>query len=111
MEHECEQGSVIHSDEWPVCWCLKSKGFAHHTVNRHNNYVDPDIRAHTQAVERSWLDAKIYILKKKRGVPISMLQSHLTIIVGGCGENMNQICSYHFWKTFAQCSLKCSVHL
>jgi len=77
IKRECEGGSVIHSDEWPSYRCLTSEGFIHETVNHQENYVDPLTGAHTQGVERSWLDAKISILKKKRGVPIHMLQSHL----------------------------------
>jgi len=74
---ECEGGSVIHSDEWPSYQCLTSEGFIHETVNHQENDVDPLTGAHTQGVERSWLDAKISILKKKRGVPIHMLQLHM----------------------------------
>ena len=55
---------VIHSDEWPAYASLGRRGFAHSTVNHQRNYVDPGSGAHTQAVERSWLDAKIKILKK-----------------------------------------------
>ena len=46
-------------------------------MNRQEHYVDPDTGAHTQRVERSWLDAKISIMKKERGVPQLTLESHL----------------------------------
>jgi len=41
------------------------------------SYVDANTGAHTQNIERSWLDAKIKLLKKMRGVPLNHLQSHL----------------------------------
>ena len=41
------------------------------------DYVDPVTGAHTQAIERSWLDAKTAILKRMRGVGHQLFQSHL----------------------------------
>ena len=49
----------------------------HETVNHQENFIDPGSGAHTQAIERSWLDAKVRILKKMRGVTSEHLQSHL----------------------------------
>lgn len=77
IKRECAPGSVIHSDEWPAYRSLTTEGYVHETVNHQENYVDPESGAHTQGIERSWLDAKIGILKKKRGVPLYLLQSHL----------------------------------
>lgn len=77
IQRECEIGSVIHSDEWAAYRSLTTVGYKHLTVNHQENYVDPSTGAHTQAIERSWLDAKVSIMKKKRGVPLYLLQSHL----------------------------------
>ena len=77
IQSECQKGSVIHSDEWLAYSNLNAIGFIHKTVNHQRNYVDPGSGAHTQGIESSWLNAKINILKKKRGVPTAMLQSHL----------------------------------
>ena len=77
IERECKVGSVIHSDEWPAYLILNDIGYHHKTVNHQKNYVNPISGAHTQGIERSWLDARIDILKKKRGVPIHLFQSHL----------------------------------
>ncbi|XP_076031863.1 uncharacterized protein LOC143019764 [Oratosquilla oratoria] len=77
IERECQVGSVIHSDEWPAYLILNNIGYHHKTVNHQENYVNPISGAHTQGIERSWLDAKIDILKKKRGVPVHLFQSHL----------------------------------
>lgn len=77
IERECEAGSEIHSDEWAAYRCLTSRGFIHKTVNHQMSYVDANTGAHTQNIERSWLDAKIKLLKKMRGVPLHHLQSHL----------------------------------
>ena len=77
IKRECERGSLIHSDEWPAYSALPGEGFRHETVNHQQNCVDPITGAHTQGVERTWPDAKLSILKKKRGVPLYLLQSHL----------------------------------
>lgn len=77
IKRECEPGSVIHSYEWPAYRGLTAAGFRHDTVNHQKNYVDPTTGAHTQGIERSWLDAKVTVLKKKRGVPLYLLQGHL----------------------------------
>lgn len=77
LQREVANGSTIHSDEWPAYRRLSQLGFDHHTVNHQDNYVDPISGAHTQQIERTWLDSKINILKKKRGVPDHHLQGHL----------------------------------
>ncbi|CAI6359861.1 unnamed protein product [Macrosiphum euphorbiae] len=74
---ECEASSVIHSDEWAAYRCLKDNGYIHNTVNHQQNYVDPLTKAHTQSIERSWLDAKTKIMKTMRGTTMQLLQSHL----------------------------------
>ena len=43
-------------------------------------FVDPDSGAHMQGVERSWLNAKMWVLRKMRGEPNQHLQSHLDLI-------------------------------
>lgn len=77
IRRECKRGSHIHSDEWPAHRQLVAEGFRHTAVNHQKNNVDPATGAHTQGIERSWLDAEISILKKKRGVSLYLLQSHL----------------------------------
>jgi hypothetical protein len=77
ITRECAQGSVIHSDEWPAYSTLKSLGFIHSTVNHQENYVNPAPGTNTQGTERSWLDAKIKILRKMRRTTELLLQSHL----------------------------------
>jgi hypothetical protein len=77
ITREYAQGSVIHSDEWPAYSTLKSLGFIHSTVNHQENYVNPASGTNIQGTERSWLDAKIKILRKMRGTTELLLQSHL----------------------------------
>ena len=57
--------------------CPPSLGYQHGTADHQQNFVDPDSGAHTQSIDRLWLDAKVKILKKMRGVPQKHLQSHL----------------------------------
>jgi hypothetical protein len=68
---------VIHSDEWLAYGDRNAIGYSHFTVNHQENYVDPVTGVKTQAIERAWLDAKTRILKKMRGVPNELFQSHL----------------------------------
>ena len=60
---EVQVESVIYSDEWPA-YCHLHNHYNHSTVNHQQNFVDPASGTHTQCIERSWLDAKIRILKK-----------------------------------------------
>ena len=46
-------------------------------VQKRRKNRNPMTGARTQSIERSWLDAKIKILKKMRDVPMTMFQSHL----------------------------------
>lgn len=80
IQREVQAGSHIHSDEWRAYSRLRQLGYVHETVNHQRNYVEPDTGAHTQGIERSWLDAKIKIMKKMRGVPVNHFQSHLDYI-------------------------------
>ena len=77
IQREVSIGSCICSDEWPAYRNLTRLGYIHRTVNHQQHYVDPVSGAHTQSIERSWLDSKINIMKKKRGVPQHRLQWHL----------------------------------
>ena len=77
IQREVVENSVIHSDEWRAYSNLNDFNYIHQTVNHQENYVNPVTGAHTQAIERSWLDSKIRILKKMRGVTPQTFQSHL----------------------------------
>ena len=65
------------SSEWPAYSTLKSVGFIHSIVNHQENYVNPASGTNTQGIERSWLGAKIEILRKMRGTTEGLLQSQL----------------------------------
>jgi hypothetical protein len=77
IERECAAGSEIHSDEWAAYRQLGAAGFVHKTVNHQEEYVNGETGAHTQAIERSWLDAKTKIMKNMRGTTTELLQGHL----------------------------------
>ena len=74
---ECAPGSVIHWDEWQAYFNWNSHGFVHCKVNHQRYYADLNSRGHREPVERSWLDAKIKILRKMRGTTNRLIQSHL----------------------------------
>ena len=64
----------METDEWlGYCWIAEG-GFTNHTVNHKNNFVDPSTGCHTQAIERAWADAKVWLQCARHGGPI--LQSH-----------------------------------
>ena len=64
----CESGSVIHTDGWKAYNALKEHGFPHQNVIHDENYVDPDSEAHTQAIERAWVEVKAW-WRRTRGTP------------------------------------------
>ena len=51
-------GTTVVSDCWRAYDCLSSKGFVHESVNYSKNLVDPDSRAHTQHIERTWREVR-----------------------------------------------------
>ena len=70
-----KSGSLVWTDEWKSYKALTSHGYNHQCVNHSLHYVDPITGAHTQGVQRSWLDCKDWY-KRSRGNK-TMLQGHL----------------------------------
>ena len=70
-----KEGSLIWTDEFKSYNCLSQHGYVHETVNHSVNYVDTVTGAHTQAIERAWLDGKSWF-RHSRGNR-KLLQSHL----------------------------------
>ena len=68
--------TTMHSDEWPAYRQLSKLGFNHKTVNHRINYANPIHGCNTQENERSWLESKTTILRKKRGVSLKWIQSY-----------------------------------
>ena len=46
------------SNLWKSYECLQNEGYQHLPVNHSLNFVDPDIRAHTQSIENTWWRVK-----------------------------------------------------
>ncbi len=70
-----QQGSTIVSDEWKAFSRLSTHILKHETVNHSRNYINPLTRFLTQAIERAWVDAKVWIKRARGARPL--LQSHL----------------------------------
>ena len=83
FENECAYGSMIHSYEWPAYSNLNTMGYQHSTANHQQHYVDSGTGAHTQANERSWLDAKMMILKRMWAVLVISCSNLVWIIFAG----------------------------
>ena len=71
----CEEGSHIDTDGWAAYNALQDHGYVHRVVVHDRNYVDPETGAHTQAIERQWLEVRAW-LRKSRGNR-THLQSHM----------------------------------
>ena len=67
-------GSLIWTNEFKSYKCLSNHGYEHEMVNHSVNYVDPETGAHTQAVERCWVDGKSWY--RDSNVNLTLLQSH-----------------------------------
>ena len=68
-------GSHIWTDSFKSYSDYSIAGYVHQSLNHSENFVDPDTGAHTQGIERAWLDAKGWY-KSYRGNKV-YLQSHL----------------------------------
>ena len=61
-----EIGSHISTDSFKSYNDYSMSGCMHQSVNHSENFVDPDTGAHTQGIERAWLNAKGWY-KRSRG--------------------------------------------
>lgn len=55
----CAESSVICIDGWKGYFALTELVFVHKTVIHEEHNVDSDSGAHTQGVERSWVEVKV----------------------------------------------------
>ena len=55
----CAPESVLHTDGWKGYSALSSHGYTHKTVIHKYNYVDTITGAHTQGVERQWVEVRV----------------------------------------------------
>ena len=69
---------MIHTDQW-AGYNQVGNFFSggHQTINHSENFEDPDTGDHTQQIECVWGHAKLELLKKKKGVPLTLLKSYL----------------------------------
>ncbi|EFA11730.1 putative transposase-like protein [Tribolium castaneum] len=51
-------GTTIMSDYWRAYDCLSQEHYHHLTVNHSLNFIDPDTGAHTQNIERYWVEVR-----------------------------------------------------
>lgn len=62
-------GTTIYSDEWRAYSHLGELGYTHATVNHSEHFVS-ESGVHTQNIERSWRDAKSWVLRSGNKVPM-----------------------------------------
>lgn len=73
----CENGSIIHSDEWASYRRIEeATGLAHFTVNHSVQFVDRVTGVHTQNIESYWSRVKLR-LKRMKGCRSNHLSSYL----------------------------------
>ncbi|ORD97049.1 hypothetical protein HERIO_1067 [Hepatospora eriocheir] len=77
LEH-VDKNSIIHGDGCKAYSGLSTMFDDHKVVNYSENFVDPNTRCHIQLIECIWGQAKLKIIKNKRGTTLTMLQSHLS---------------------------------
>jgi hypothetical protein len=82
IQRECEADSVIQSDQWAAYRCLNGSGYIHKMVNHQQNFVDPSTGAHTQSIERLWLNTETKIMKTMKVQLKNYFNPISTIIVG-----------------------------
>lgn len=75
IQAEVNIGSTVHSDEWKAYKGLGNVGYVHQSVNHSKNFVDPTTGAHTQLIERSWVELKSKVLRSMRGT--TQISRHL----------------------------------
>jgi hypothetical protein len=62
-----ETCTTVISDCWGVYNNLEFEGYTHHTVNHSMHFVDPNTGAHTNTVEGTWHQVKVFLGQYNRG--------------------------------------------
>ena len=104
IQKEIAENSIIHSDEWSAYSNLNRLNYHHLTVNHQRHYVDSNIWISTEATERSWLDLKIPILKKIRGVKKQKKKPSNRSLIISAGERREKNLTIYFLFFFNGCS-------
>lgn len=65
IKHYVHKGTTIYTDEWKAYYRIPKLGYGytHKTINHSKNFVAPVTGVHTQNIERTWKDAKGWILR------------------------------------------------
>jgi transposase-like protein len=58
IKDKIKPGTTIYSDCWKSYETLTAEHFDHLTVNHSVNFVDPQTGAHTQHIERTWVEVR-----------------------------------------------------
>ncbi|KAI2645979.1 hypothetical protein H4Q32_025342 [Labeo rohita] len=81
IAHHAKRGSIIISDEWRAYrHALPQLGYKHYTVNHSVAFVDAQIGAHTQHIERAWRTYKENVWRLRGNRTEELLVDHLAVI-------------------------------
>lgn len=96
IEEKIEHGTTIISDCWRAYDSLNDEHYHHLTVNHSMNFVDPVTRAHTQNIERLWVEVRKLVPhygRKKSHYP-----SYLCECLFMMRHRDHRKRFHHFWK-------------
>ncbi|CAG0904605.1 unnamed protein product [Darwinula stevensoni] len=69
-------GTQIWTEGWAAYGALPTMGYLHQWVN-HENFLNTVNGAHTQNIERCWVEVRRFIQRNRKGTTPGLLQTHL----------------------------------
>lgn len=91
---------TIMTDCWPSYSTLSENDYQHLSVNHQINFVDPDSGAHTQNIERSWVEVRRYV--PRAGLVRHHLASYLADSYFRRAIPDHRLRRHFFWQAVAE---------